>query len=89
MYKPILLRDITPQWRDWALRWALKWVENVNKNFSYDAHTFKYVQEHENTHPIRGVTWGELLKAGLMPKLFRVTREFCRIWEERFNDGLQ
>jgi hypothetical protein len=53
---------------------------------TYGEHTKVYVKEHESAHPIKGTSWGELLKQGLMMTLKKFTSATIKIWKDRFYD---
>jgi hypothetical protein len=63
---------------------AYAWVDNVKQNLSEGDHVKKYVSDHAESHPTPGYTWNQLLKAGLMRKLFNFTSQVVDEWERNF-----
>jgi hypothetical protein len=66
------------------LELAHYWVEEVMNAFSKGDHVISYVKEHQESHPVRGYTWNQLLKFDLLDKLFDFTKEVVKEWYDRF-----
>jgi hypothetical protein len=61
------------------------WVESYVDAMCYGDHTKGYVSSHETAHPTRGLSWGQILKAGWMNDLYTFTQEVGENWSEYFN----
>lgn len=83
-YHEELNRLFGSEWDSPALEYAHGWVRNVRKNFAYDDWTKKYVAEHEEAHPARNISWGQVLAYGYMPDLFEFTGDFVKWWDDEF-----
>lgn len=85
-YHAELVKLFGYEWKSKTLEYALGWVEEAKKYLKYDDWTKSYVAAHEEAHPVRGVSWGQLLKYGKMDTLFEFTKEFVDWWVENFNN---
>jgi hypothetical protein len=65
-----------------ATEFAAGWVSNCKQHLRYDDYTKQYVSHHQEAHPTRGITWGELLKLDMMDDLFEFTGDFVDAWDE-------
>ena len=81
-----LVRLYGYDWKTPSLRIAHDWVRVVRKNLKYDDWTKTYVANHEEAHPVRRVSWGQLLKYNKMDTLFSFTKEFVDWWDIHFED---
>ena len=79
----ILLFQNNP-YKDLGLAMAYKWVKMVKDEFIVGDHTRKYINEHQESHPAKGFTWGQIRKYGLIPLFMRFTKDVVDEWEESF-----
>jgi hypothetical protein len=86
VYYEELVKLFGYHWRSDALPLAHKWVSDARRNLAYDDWTYKYVAHHQESHPVRGISWGQLLKYNKMNILFNYTKEFVEWWDDHFED---
>lgn len=72
------------KWQTEATNHAHNWVKNARANLKYDDWTHTYVKAHQESHPVRGMSWGQLLLYKEMNKFFRFTKEFVSWWDDEF-----
>lgn len=65
---------------------AHEWVYKSRINMSYGDHVKEYVSKHQESHPVQGYTWNQLLKAGLMKRLYDFTQAVVAEWDNNFNE---
>jgi hypothetical protein len=64
---------------------AYDWVCNAKSSLTNDENVVRsYVLDHQESHPVKGYTWNQLLKAKLMPRLYDFTSTVIDKWESDF-----
>ena len=85
-YHDELVRIYGYDWKTPSLNFAREWVSVAKSNLKYDDWTKQYVNAHQESHPVRKVSWGQLLKWEKMPILFNFTKDFVDWWDSHFDD---
>jgi hypothetical protein len=82
-----LVKLFSYEFQSEALDFAHDWVNVIKVNFKYDDWTKRYVSEHEEAHPVKGISWGQLLKYDKMNILSSYTKDFVGWWYDNFKDS--
>jgi hypothetical protein len=85
--KWVAYRDELSKWsfNDRPFELARYWVEETSKAMSKGEHVKQYVRKHAEAHPVRGITWNQILAYGWMDELYDFTDEVLDIWLENFD----
>lgn len=62
------------------------WVEQTYKNMCQGEHVKQYVRKHAEAHPVKGITWNQILAYGWMDELFEFSKFIVGYWLENFYD---
>lgn len=85
IFRDEIVRLFGRKWDSDAMFMAKGWVKTVRDNFAYDDWTKTYVNEHGYAHPVRGISWEQLLKFGMMNDLYEFTGDFTGWWYDEFD----